>query len=270
MTYQHLTLSIDSRGVAHVTLNRPEVHNAFNEQLISEMTRLATQLAEDDKVRLAVVSGAGKSFCSGGDLNWMRKMKDYGPEENLADALKLAEMYIALRQFPKPLIGVVHGFAFGGGSGMTAVCDYVVASEDAKFGFTETRLGLLPSTIGPFVIEKIGVGAARAHFISGAPFSAQEALRMGLVHRLAAPADLEMAREEVIQSFLLAAPEASQMAKRQIDMVAALMAPAQDPADPEVTEYTVEVIAATRAGDEAQEGMDALLNKRKPKWAQHD
>lgn len=266
MAYQHLTLSLDKRGVAAVTLNRPEVHNAFNEVLIAEMTHAIGELAGNDAVRLAVLSGAGKSFCAGGDLNWMRKMKDYGQEENLADAQKLARMYIALRSFPKPLIGVVHGFAFGGGSGLAAVCDYVVAAEDATFGFTETRLGLLPSTIGPFVIEKIGAGAARAHFLSGAPFPAQEALRMGLAHRLAAAAELNAVREEVVHLFLQAAPEASQMAKRQIDMIAALMAQTQDSTDPEVTEYTVEIIAATRAGEEAQEGMDALLNKRKPKW----
>ncbi|NBO19565.1 MAG: hypothetical protein EBV03_10150 [Proteobacteria bacterium] len=266
MAYQHLTVTKELRGVASIVLNRPEVHNAFNEQLIAEMTEVIQALGEDGSVRLAVISGAGKSFCAGGDLNWMRAMKDYGPEENLADAARLASMYIALRGFPKPLIGVVHGIAFGGGSGIAAVCDYVLATEDAKFGFTETRLGLLPSTIGPFVIEKIGAAAARAHFISGSPFGAQEALRIGLAHRLVAAVDLERAREDVISNFLLAAPEASEVAKQQIDIIAALMAGTGDPTAPEISEYTVEVIAATRAGEEAQEGMDALLSKRKPKW----
>jgi methylglutaconyl-CoA hydratase len=261
--YSHLLLSIDARGVASVVLNRPEVHNAFNPVLISELTRVFTALAADDAVRIAVLSGQGKSFCAGGDLQWMRSMKQASQAENAADAQRMAEMYHSLRHFPKPLLAIVQGNALGGGSGLAAVADYVLAAEDAIFGFTETRLGLLPAVIAPYAIEKIGLSAARAYFISGMTFSAARAQAIGLIHQLAAPAALEQERAALITQFLKAAPQASQKAKALIHTLTTLNG------NPEAIQAaTIAAITQARISDEGQEGMDALLAKRTPVWAQ--
>jgi methylglutaconyl-CoA hydratase len=259
MTYQCLTLSIDSRGVASVTLNRPEVHNAFDAALIAELTKVFAALNTNNDVRIAVISGAGKSFCAGGDLNWMRSMKDFSREENIADSKTLAAMYATINNFSKPLIGVVHGAARGGGSGLAAVCDFVLASEDATFGFTETRLGILPAVISPYALAKIGLSNARAYFTSGMMFRADIAKEIGLAHRVAAPDQLESAREEIIKEFLKAAPQACCKAK-------ALIRTLQATEESNVTDVTIATIADARVSAEGQEGMDALLNKRKPAW----
>lgn len=261
MTYSLLTLEIDARGVASVGLNRPEVHNAFDSNLIRELTHVFQQLDNDNKVRLAVISGHGKSFCAGGDLNWMRSMKDYSREENIADSKKLSAMYARIRGFSKPLIGIVHGAALGGGSGLAAVCDFVVAAEDARFGFTETRIGILPAVIAPYAIEKIGAGAARAHFISGMQFSAATAKEIGLAHRVAARDKLDAARDEIIAEFLKAAPAACRNAKALIDKIISL-----SPDKAAVTDATIQAIANARVSEEGQEGMDALLSGRKAAW----
>jgi methylglutaconyl-CoA hydratase len=261
MPYALLTLDIDKRGIASIGLNRPEVHNAFDPALIAEVTHVFEQLDNDTNVRFAIIYGHGPSFCAGGDLNWMRSMKSYCREENIADGKKLAEMYSRIRSFSKPLIGIVHGAALGGGSGIAAVCDFVVATEDAKFGFTETRLGILPAVIGPYAIEKIGLSAARAYFTSGMQFPATTAKEIGLVHRVVGREKLNIAREEIICEFLKAAPQACRKAKAQIDTIIALSS------NPEaVTDACVNAIADARISDEGQEGMDALLTKRKPKW----
>ena len=258
--YNFLTLSTDSRGVAFITLNRPEVHNAFNEKLIAELTQVFTELDRDEKVRLAVLSGNGKSFCAGGDLNWMRSMKGYSREENLADSRRLEDMFAAVSGFSKPLIGVVHGAAMGGGSGLTAVCDYVVASDDAKFGFTEARIGIAPSVISPYVIEKIGISHGRAYFLSGMHFSAAVAKDMALVHRVVPHAELQAAAAETVSEFLKAAPAAARRAKALIRRISS--ADSREA----IREFTIETIADMRVSDEGQEGMDAVLTKRKPKW----
>lgn len=257
-----LTLEIDARGVAFVGLNRPQVHNAFDSALIAELARALGQLENDAKVRLAVLFGHGKSFCAGGDLNWMRSMKNYSREENITDSKALSAMYARLRSFAKPLVGVIHGVALGGGSGLAAVCDYAVATEDAKFGFTETRLGILPAVIGPYAIEKIGVGAARAYFTSGMQFSAATAKDIGLVHRVVSREKLEAARDEIIAEFLKAAPGASRNAKALIGRIVAL-----SPDKDKVAHACIEAIADARVSEEGQEGMDALLSGRKAKWA---
>ncbi len=259
MAYSYLLLDIDNRGVAHVALHRPEVHNAFDDKLIGELTQLFEQLDKDKAVRLAVLSGNGKSFCAGGDLNWMRGMKDFSRAENIADSKKLSGMYARIHNFSKPLIGIVHGAALGGGSGLAAVCDFVIASEDAKFGFTETRLGILPAVISAYAIEKIGISAARAYFISGMQFSAAVAKEIGLAHRVVPQDALNAAREEIIHEFLKAGPEASCKAKQLIRDVAGSIAS-------KATDVSVIAIADARISDEGQEGMDALLSKRKPKW----
>ncbi|MBY0406113.1 MAG: enoyl-CoA hydratase/isomerase family protein [Rickettsiales bacterium] len=261
-----LTLDIDARGVAFVGLNRPEVHNAFDAALIAEITAAFEALDANPKVRLAVLFGHGKSFCAGGDLNWMKAMKGFSPEENMADAKKLAGMYITLSRFSKPLIGVVQGLALGGGSGLCAVCDYVVASDACRFGFTEARIGLAPATISPFVMEKIGVSAARAYFLSGAQFDAGTALRMGLVHQLVAADGLVAARDAVVAEFLKAAPGAAAASKAMIANVSALVSESGDVAAVRVTDYTAQLIAERRASEEGQAGMAALLGKTKAPW----
>ncbi|MDX2094482.1 MAG: enoyl-CoA hydratase-related protein [Alphaproteobacteria bacterium] len=261
MGYALLTLEKDARGVAFVTLNRPEVHNAFDAALIAELTAVFAALAQDTTVRLAVLAGAGKSFCAGGDLHWMRSMKNFSREENIADSQGLAAMYARLHDFPKPLIGVVHGAALGGGSGLAAVCDFVVASADARFGFTETRLGILPAVIGPYAMEKIGISAARAYFISGMQFSAETAKDIGLVHRVVAAETLAAARDETIAEFLRAAPGASANAKALIDRIVSLKGDRKA-----ITDATIDAIVSARISDEGQEGMDALLTKRRAAW----
>jgi len=262
--YSLLTLDIDARGVATVTLNRPEIHNAFDDKLIAEITEVFAELGKNSKVRLAVISGNGKSFCAGGDLNWMRKMKDYSREENIKDSAKLEAMFATVAGFSKPLIGKVHGNAMGGGTGLTAVCDFVVASDDAKFGFTEARLGIAPSVISPYVIEKIGISYARAYFLSGMFFAANVAKDMALVHRVVPAAELQSATDEVIAEFLKAAPAAAQRSKA---LIRSLVDMGRDSkARTAIRDFTIDTIADLRVSEEGQEGMDALLSKRKPKW----
>ena len=259
--YEFLKLEIDAKGVAFVELNRPQVHNAFDSKLIRELTHVFGALDEDSKVRMAVLSGCGKSFCAGGDLNWMRSMKNFSREENVADSKTIAAMYSRISSFRKPLIGVIHGFALGGGSGLVAVCDYVLASENAQFGFTETHIGILPAVIAPYVIEKIGISAARAYFISGMKFSARIAKEIGLVHRTVPSVHLYAASVEVIGEFLKAAPQASKKAKTLIDTLLAL---SSDKAAAQ--QASIQAISDARVSEEGQEGMDALLTGRKAKW----
>jgi methylglutaconyl-CoA hydratase len=264
MNYSLLTLNIDPRGVASVTLNRPDIHNAFDDKLIAELTQVFTELDANKNVRLAVISGNGKSFCAGGDLNWMRKMKNYTRDENIADSGLLEAMFARIAGFSKPLIGVVHGNALGGGSGLTAVCDFVVASGDAKFGFTEARIGIAPSVISPYVIEKVGISYARAYFLSGMQFSASVAKDMALVHRVVPRAELETAAKETVEEFLKAAPAAAQRSKALIKKIVALTR--DEKTHKQIRDYTIQTIADMRVSDEGQEGMDAVLTKRKPKW----
>ncbi len=262
MPYQLLTLAIDERGVASVELNRPEVHNAFNDALISELTTVFRELDKNDAVRIALLSGAGKSFCAGGDINWMKATKGYSEQENIADSEKLENMFATIHAFSKPLIGVVHGYVFGGGSGLTAVCDYVVASEASMFGFTETRLGLVPATIAPYVMEKIGNSAALAYFVSGLMFPPDVARDIGLIHASVPEEMLATARAEVVAEFLKAGPQAARKAKALVREVMKLKGNKR-----ELTAYTTKTIAQIRTTDEAQEGMAALLEKRKSAWS---
>lgn len=259
--YSKLILEIDTRGVASIALNRPEVHNAFDAELISEITHVFRELEKHAQVRFVVLSGKGKSFCAGADLNWMRSMKECTLDHNKKDACGLSTMYETIRHFKKPVIAVVHGAVLGGGSGLAAVADYVLAADNATFGFTEVRLGILPAIISPYAIEKIGVSAARAYFISGMQIPAQTAKEIGLAHRIVALDELDMAREAIIHEFLKAGPKASQRAKELIDKVSAQLGNHSA-----VLQVTVNAISHARVSDEGQEGMDALLNGRTPNW----
>jgi methylglutaconyl-CoA hydratase len=253
-------LDIDSRGVAKVTLNRPELHNAFNDELIGELIACFKKLEADPKVRLAVLTGEGKSFCAGADLNWMKRMKDYSFEENLEDSQNLAELFTVINKFSKPTICRMNGAALGGGAGLVACCDYVIAEDTAMIGFTEVRLGLVPAVISPFVIAKIGETQARATFMSGARFNSFRAMAMGLVHQVSSFDKIDEDTETVIKEFLMAAPGAQKIAKELVEMVV------RKATIEEAINATCELISRVRASAEGQEGMSALLEKRKANW----
>jgi methylglutaconyl-CoA hydratase len=252
-------ISIEQTGaVVRVTLNRPDVRNAFNDEVIDELTAWA-QGAGRSGARVAILSGAGRTFCAGADLGWMSRMVGYTFDENVRDASAMAMMFEALDTLPIPLVGRVHGAALGGGAGLAAVCDIVVAAEDAAFGFTEVKLGILPAVISPFVIRKIGISAARELFLTGARFGADRARQMGLVHTVVASSDLDGAVDRVVAELMTSAPEAITGAKQLIAEVAG-----RAPAD--AAGLTAETIARHRVSPEGQEGMLAFLDKRKPGW----
>lgn len=258
MTYQFLTTRRDG-PVEHVTLNRPDVRNAFNEVVIEELTRWAEATAADSAVRCGVLSGAGKVFCAGADLTWMSRMVSYTPEENVRDARAAAHMFSALDGLPFPLIGRVHGAALGGGSGLAAVCDIVVADEGAVFGFTEVKLGIMPAMISPYALAKIGRSAARELFLTGMRFSAQRAKEIGLVHAVVPLDRLDAKVQEYVTETLSAGPEAIAASKALIPKVFPRLA--QD-----AIEITADAIARRRVSPEGQEGMKAFLEKRKARW----
>jgi methylglutaconyl-CoA hydratase len=253
-------LNIDSRGVATVTMKRPDKHNAFNEELIREMTDSFIYIGRSENVKVVVLVGEGESFCAGADLNWMSRMKDYTYDENLVDAKKLCDLFTVINACPFPVIGRVNGAAFGGGAGLVACCDYVIAVDSALMGFTEVRLGLVPAVISPFVIAKIGEGHARATFLNGERFNVHRAMIMGLVHKITSKDELDKEVAIAVESFLAAAPKATVVAKSLIKNVAKFNSIAKS------RDYTCETIATIRTGTEGQEGMAALLEKRKAKW----
>lgn len=259
MNYTTIKLEIKFSGEAWVTLNRPEIHNAFNEVMISEVIDCFSLLEKDESVKTVILTGEGKSFCAGADLNWMKKMKDYSLEENFKDSKELANMFSTINSFGKPVIARVNGHALGGGIGLLSVCDYVLAVESAKLGLTEVKLGLLPAVISPYVIAKIGESYARAFMLTGERFNPATAMRMQLVHKVTTVENLDDDLEEVLKGFRTAGPEASQKAKFLIKQVLTLP-------ENEVEDFTCDLISQTRIGMEGQEGMSALLQKRKPNW----
>jgi len=253
-------LTVASDGpIVRVTLNRPEVRNAFNEDLIAALTEWAESVKADGPARVALLSGAGKVFCAGADLTWMSKMVSYTRDENVRDARAMARMFDALDRLPIPLIGRIHGAALGGGVGLAAVCDIVVAAEDASFAFTEVKLGILPAVISPYAIAKIGVSAARELFLTGARFSAERAQAIGLVHAVGAEADLDRIVAKYVNDLLTSAPQAVAAAKR-------LIADVSEATRAAATERTIDAIAERRVSPEGQEGMGAFLAKRPPSW----
>src|SRR5256886_10223864 len=258
MTFQCLQIQRDG-PVEYITLHRPEVRNAFNEQVIDELTRWGTAIADDPHVRCVVLSGAGQTFCAGADLTWMSKMVAYTHEENVRDAQAMARMFSVLDTLPVPLIGRVHGAALGGGAGLVSVCDVVVADEDTLFGFTEAKLGILPAVISPYAIAKIGRSAARELFLTGARFTAQRAREIGLVHAVAPEAELDAVVDGYLRELLTSGPTAVAAAKQLIASVAGR--PVAD-----VTDLTAQTIARQRVSPEGQDGMRAFLEKRKPSW----
>ncbi len=245
--------------VARVTLCRPEVHNAFNEEVIALLAQAFIALREEEGLRVVVLQGEGPTFCAGADLGWMRRAASWGEEENRRDALALASMLRLVATFPRPVVARVQGGAYGGGVGLMAAADLAIAAEDAQFAFTEVRLGLAPATISPYVIEKIGPAWARRLFLTGERISARRAYELGLLYRVVPPEELDDAVTETVRALLRGGPQAQFACKELVARVSA------DPS-PQVDDYTSRLIAQLRASEEGREGVQAFLEKRDPRW----
>jgi methylglutaconyl-CoA hydratase len=247
------------KGVAKVTFNRPDVHNAFNDSMIRELGDVFDDIGQRQDARVVVMTGKGKSFCAGADLNWMRRVKDYDYEDNLKESLELADMLYKIYSSPKPTIAQVNGAAIGGGTGLVAVCDIAIAADRAKFSFSEVKLGLIPACISPYVIKKCGEGKCREFFLTGERLTAQRACAAGLINIVTSPDELGNTVGELVQKLLSSGPEAIAKCKELLRNVAEM------PFE-KGKAYTAEVIARLRISDEGQEGMAAFFDKRKPKW----
>jgi methylglutaconyl-CoA hydratase len=259
MPYQTISISHDPRGVATLTLDRPDKHNAMNAAMIADLTAAATDLATDTAVRAVILTGAGRSFCAGGDLAWMREQQSATRARRIAEATKLALMLKALNELPKPLIGRVQGQAFGGGMGMMSVCDVTIAAIGPKFGFTEARLGLIPATISPYVVARMGLARAREVFASARLFGAEEAVRLGLATHAVAPEDLDTAVEAEIAPYLTAAPGAVAASKAVLFRLA-------KPIDEATIAMTAEALADQWETDEAAQGIAAFFAREPAPW----
>ncbi len=255
-----LTLQTDARGVATLTLNRPEKHNAFDDRMITDLLQALDNIGKDKSVRVLVLRAAGKSFCAGADLDWMRRMADYDFAQNLADARRLAQLMYRLNRLHKPVIARVQGASYGGGVGLIACCDIAIASDNAIFSLSEVRLGLIPSVISPYLIAAIGSRAARRYFLSGERFDAARALQLSLVHEVVEPESLDARLEQYIDALLNSCHSAQAAAKELIEQVQGRAI------DESLIEETARRIAEVRASDEAREGLTAFLEKRKPDW----
>ncbi|MFH1010982.1 MAG: enoyl-CoA hydratase/isomerase family protein [bacterium] len=245
--------------VARICLNRPEVRNAFNDVLIAEVSDALDHLSKQSDLRVLIITAEGSTFCAGADFHWMGKMVGASFEENLADSLKLADMLAALYRFPRPTIARVQGSAFGGGVGVAACCDIVVAAESAVFSFSEVRIGLVPACISPFVIRRIGEGHAREYFLTGERVTAQHAHEIGFVNKVVPEIALDDTVNNYVKHFLSCGPEALRACKRMLEEVPHM--PLQEARD-----YTASMIAQLRISQEGLEGMKAFLEKRKPAW----
>jgi methylglutaconyl-CoA hydratase len=259
MSFETISVSTDDRGVATLTLNRPEKHNALSALMINELTTAVAQISANAAIRVVVLTGAGTSFCAGGDLGWMREQFHADRETRMLEARKLAMMLKALNELPKPLIGRVQGQAFGGGIGMMSVCDTVVAVDSAKFGLTEVRLGLIPATISPYVLARMGEAKARRVFMSARIFSAVEARDLDLVAKVVPSEEMDAFVAQEIKPYLAAAPTAVAAAKA----LARRLGPA---ITDEIIEETIQRLADTWETAEAKEGISAFFEKRKPDW----
>ncbi len=263
-TIQTQIRSFETGSILQLSLNRPDVRNAFNERLIIELQEIFDALASDadeiKKIRAVVLRGEGNVFCAGGDLKWMQSSLALTSHDNLEDTRRLSQMFDTLNRCPKPVVGLIHGAAIGGGVGLVSICDYVIASKETLFSLAEVRLGIVPACIGPFVLAKIGESQARAYFVSAERFDANRALQIGLVHEVVqTPADLEKACERVTTSLLQGGPQAMATAK---SLIREIKARTHD----ENIEFVSKLLADLRVSPEGQEGLRAFLEKRKPSW----
>jgi methylglutaconyl-CoA hydratase len=259
MDYQTLTVSVADK-VATVTLNRPDLRNAFNEHTIAELALVFDELGQNELVRVVVLAANGPAFCAGADLNWMKKMAGYSHDENQADAARLADMLRTIYLCPKPVVAKVQGDCYAGGMGLVAVCDVVVASEAANFCLSEVKLGLIPATISPYVIKAMGENAARRYFLTAERFDAREAYRIGMAHEVVAPEELDTAVSALVTALCKNSPHAVREAKKLVREVVGR------PVDDALLADTANRIAEIRASDEGREGVASFLEKRKPTW----
>jgi methylglutaconyl-CoA hydratase len=259
--FDTIMLKIDPRGVARVTLNRSDKHNAMNAQMIADLTQVAALLGRDASVRVVVLTGAGDSFCAGGDLDWMRAQMQADGVTRAREAGALATMLGALDALPKPLIGRIQGQAYGGGIGLMAVCDVAIGVSGARFGLTETRLGLIPATIGPYVVARMGAAKARRVFMSARLFDTQEAVALDLLARAVAPDALDNAVEAEVRAYLSCAPGAVAAAK-------ALARQLGGAPGPEQIAMSISALVERWESPEAAEGIAAFFDRRKPVWAE--
>lgn len=257
-------LICERRGaVEYVTVNRPHVRNALNDEVIGDLGEWAASRARGTDVRVAVLQGAGTAFCAGADIGYMARTLEFTAEQNLSSARAMAQVFGSLNALPIPLVGRIQGAAIGGGAGLAAVCDIAIAGEDAIFGFTEVRLGILPAVISPYVRAKIGESASRRWFLTGGRFTAAQAREMGLVHLVVPASELDSAVAATVRDLLSAAPSAIARAKQLLATLAA-----RDGVAASTVDQTTQAIAEQRISPEGQEGLRAFLEKRKPQWAE--
>ena len=259
MTYDTLLVTVADK-VATVTLNRPDLRNAFNEGAIAELARVFDELGRNDAVRAIVLAANGPSFCAGADLNWMKKMAGYSHDENEADAMRLADMLRTIYLCPQPFVARVQGDCYAGGMGLVAACDIVVASETAGSCLSEVKLGLIPATISPYVIKAMGEQAARRYFITAERFDAAEAQRIGVAHAVVAPEALDATVAGIVKALVNNSPHAVRQAKTLVREIVG------QPVDDALLRDTAGRIAAIRASTEGREGVASFLEKRKPTW----
>lgn len=266
MTEETVTSRIDSRGVAHVILNNPEKHNAFDDSIIAQLTETFGNIASNGNVRVMVLSSRGKNFSAGADLNWMKRMASYSYEENLRDAHALADMLKALNIMPQPTIARVQGAAFGGAVGLVSCCDMAVGSNRTKFCLSEVKIGLIPATISPYVIDAIGKRAAQRYFTTAEAFNADVALQLGLLSEVVAEEVLDESVETLVDHLLGNSPAAVRAAKALVFDVTGHAKANNGQSDEELITMTCEKIAAIRVSQEGQEGLQAFLEKRPASW----
>ncbi len=260
MTDKSIILEKDERGVATVTLNQPEKHNAFDEHVIAELSEIFSGLAQDTSVKVMILQSTGRNFSAGADLDWMKRMADYGHAENVRDSNALADMLHKLNFLPMPTIARVQGAAMGGGAGLVCCCDIAIASDKASFAFSETRLGLLPATISPYVLQSIGAQAARRYFLTAERFDARRAQMLGMVSEVLEEDELDEKITFLVATILANSSEAVRAAKDLIREVE------NKPVTKKLMQMTSESIADIRASEEGKEGLTAFLEKRPPAW----
>jgi len=256
---KYLQLKVQG-GVATLVLNRPEVRNAFNDEVIAEFTQAFGALGAREDVRCVVLAAAGQAFCAGADLNWMRRMADYSHAENLADAAQLAEMLRIIYECPKPIVAHIQGDVYAGGMGLVAVCDIAVSVDTAQYCLSEVKLGLIPATISPYVIRAMGARAAHRYFLTAERFDAQEAHRIGFIHEVVKVDVLDAKVAEIAQALVNASPQAVKACKQLVQDVA------EQAINAELIASTVKGIADIRSSEEGKEGVQSFLQKRKPSW----
>lgn len=257
--YKTILIEKENR-IRKIILNRPDIHNAFNDVMIHELLEVFNAIKKDKETRVIILTGSGKSFCAGADLSWMKKIINYSYEENLKESLELAELFYTINNLPQPTIARVNGAVIGGGTGLISVCDIVIAAETSKFSLSEVKLGLVPACISPYVFKRIGEKGCRELFLTGERIDAYKAKEYGLVNYVVKLADLDKVVNEFVSLLISSGPNAIAICKELLQKI-----PNMNPN--QYKNYTAEIIAQLRISEEGQEGMNAFLEKRKPKWS---